>query len=121
MQTGLALDYERVSRLKALGEFLFAQLYEQGVTGTYHNLWVPDVKQIGSGENAERVDLERFNGPILEQLRGVLDDIAKEVGGRKQKVEHSGPAGGPIEIIEVVPSPTGKQEADQATDEDSDT
>jgi hypothetical protein len=45
---------------------------------------VPDVKSIGSGEFAERVDLVRFNAALLEQFRGTLDDIAQEVGQRKQ-------------------------------------
>lgn len=82
---GLALDYERTTRLIRLADFLEQQIYEQGATGVYHNVWVPDVKSVGSGEFAERVDIERFNGALLEQYRGVLDDIAKEVGGRIKK------------------------------------
>ena len=42
------------------------------------------------GEFAERVDIERFNAAIISEVRGVLDDIAKETGGRAQKLEHSG-------------------------------
>ena len=90
MESGLALDYERTDKLKELAHFLIDQLYEQGEDGSYHNLWVPDVKQIGSGEFAERVDIEHFNAAIIGQLRGVLDDIAKEKGDRAQKLEHSG-------------------------------
>lgn len=85
MQSGLALDFERVDKLKRMADFLEAQIYEQGVTGTYHNVWMPDVKQIGSGEFAERVDIERFNAAIFEQYRGVLEDLAKETGGRAQR------------------------------------
>lgn len=88
MESGLALDFERTSELKRLGHFLIEQLYEQGEDGSYHNLWVPDVKQIGSGEYAERVDIEKFNAAIISELRGVLDDIAKETGGRKQRQEN---------------------------------
>lgn len=90
MASGLALDYERVEKLKRLAGFLEEQIYEQGDSGTFHNIWLPDVKQIGSGDSAERVDLEKFNGPLLSEFRATLDDIAKETGGRKVKTELSG-------------------------------
>jgi hypothetical protein len=85
MNDGLALDFERVDKLKALGHFLLGQIYEQGADGLYHNVWLPDVKQIGSGEFAERIDIERFNAAIIGELRGVLDDLAKETGGRTKR------------------------------------
>lgn len=90
MENGLALDYERVFCLQRLAGFLEKQIYEQGETGAFHNVWMPDVKQIGSGDMAERVDLEKFNGPILSEFRASLDDLAKETGGRKVKTELSG-------------------------------
>jgi hypothetical protein len=77
----------RVAELDRLATFLAAQIYEQGETAdgerVYHNVWLYDCKQIGSGPFATQVDLRRFNGPLIDQYRGVLDDIAKEVGGRK--------------------------------------
>ena len=79
-EAGLALDYERVHKLKGL-----ANLLEQDLSV---RLWLDDVKSIGSGEFAERIDLIRFNGALVEQYRGVLDDLAKEVGGRKVKTEN---------------------------------
>jgi hypothetical protein len=88
MEYGLALDYERVDKLKRLSAFLESQLYEQGKAGEYHNVWLPDVKQIGSGEYVERVDIERFNGVLISEYRAVLNDLAKEVGGRVHKQEH---------------------------------
>ncbi len=87
MESGLALDFERVDQLKRVGHFLIDQIYEQGEDGTYHNIWLPDVKQIGSGNSAERVDIERFNAAIIGELRGVLDDLAKETGGRIKGVD----------------------------------
>jgi len=93
---GLALDYERVNKLKRLSEFLEGQLFERGEDGEYHNVWLPDVKQIGSGAYAERVDIERFNSSLVSEYRNVLDDIAKEVGGRVKKQELTGKGGGPI-------------------------
>ena len=81
--TELALDYERVVRLNQLGDFLLRQLYEKGEDGSFHNLWMPEVKIIGYGENAEAVETERFNHHLINQIRGVLDDLAKETAGRK--------------------------------------
>jgi hypothetical protein len=86
METGLALDHERVLELKRLADFLITQAYEKGETGIYHNVWLPDVRL----SKDERVDIERFNSAIIEQIRGTLDDLAKETGGRKQAVQHSG-------------------------------
>jgi len=47
--------------------------------------WVKDVKGIGRGEDFERVTIERPNAAWVTQFRGLLDDIAKEVGDRKPK------------------------------------
>lgn len=87
MDYGLALDYERVKKLKRLVDFLERQIYEKGIGDDYHNVWLPDVKQIGAGEFAERVDIERFNSALISEYRAALDDLAKEVGGRKQRTE----------------------------------
>lgn len=103
----VALDYERVKRLERLATFLEAQLYERGVAveydddgnviaetpGQFHNVWLPDVKQIGSGDYVERVDIERFNAALISEYRAVLDDIAKETGGRIRKQEVTGKDG----------------------------
>lgn len=104
MEVGLALDYERVGELKRLAKLLKEQLFARGntadttdgadtpnrVTGRdYPNLWVADVKQIGAGEYAERVDLVRFNSALVEQFRAALADLAAETGGRRQKVDHA--------------------------------
>lgn len=98
MHSGLAQAHERVVELKRLARFLLEEMYEQGEDGVYHNVWLPDVKQIGSGDYAERVDIERYNSPLVSDIRGVLDDLAKETGGRKQRQEISGPEGGPVNI-----------------------
>ncbi len=95
MGEGYALGHERVRSLKALAEKLYAELTAEGEDC---RRWVRDVKQIGSGEFAERVNIERFNAAEVEQLRGLLDDIAKEKGERKQVQEISGPGGGPIQV-----------------------
>lgn len=93
LEYGLAHEYERLRKLYRLAALLEAQIYERGLYGDLHNLWVPDVKSIGSGEFAERVDIERFNSALIEQYRKVLEDIAKETGGRVQKQEVNGSVG----------------------------
>lgn len=97
MSSGLALAYERVGELKVLSDFLKGQLYEPGdEENKYPNVWLPDVKQIGSGDSAERVDFVRFNAPLIEQYRETLDDLAKETGGRKSILEATGKDGTPL-------------------------
>lgn len=97
----LALDFGRVRKLVNLANFLEAQLYEQSEPdedGIAHflNIWVHDVKSVGSGESAERVDIERFNSALISEYRATLADIAKEVGGRVAKSELTGANGGAI-------------------------
>jgi hypothetical protein len=102
MNYGLALDYERVLKLYRLAGLLESQIYEKSEAGIYHNIWMPDVKQIGSGQDAERVDLEKFNAPLLEQYRKTLDDIAAETGGRIKKQDiTSGGKALPITIVRM--------------------
>lgn len=125
MESGLALDYERVVELKALADFLKTQIFTVAGAATpvhpvkaplapkpeeeqeqeespamhpYPYVWLRDVKQIGKGETAVTVDLIRFNSAIIDQFRGVLDDLAKETGGRVLKQEVTGKDGGPIEV-----------------------
>lgn len=91
LSSGLALDFERVRKLKKLAGMLHEQIFTTGEDGqNLPNVWLADVKQIGSGEYAERVDLVRFNAALIAEFRDTLDDLAKEVGGRKSKAELSG-------------------------------
>lgn len=96
MQSGLALDYERVSRLKAMADLLEEQILARE-NGRYANIWLADAKQIGAGEFAERVDIVRFNPAIFEQWRGIYDDLARETGGRKQEQKYSGQ----VDVVEM--------------------
>lgn len=92
LEAGYAFWPKRVSDLVALAELLFEEI------NTESKRWVRDVKQIGSGEDAERVDLVRFNAPLIDQFRKMLDDIAAEMGERVKGLALSGPDGGPIAI-----------------------
>jgi hypothetical protein len=79
LSTGLAIRGARVSRLQALADLLINDLFEKGL------LWTDDVKGIGGKDNFERIDFKVFNKAEVEQLRGVLDDIASEMGERLKK------------------------------------
>jgi hypothetical protein len=94
----LVSDFGRIRKLLELADFLEGQLYEQDPDGNFHNVWNPDVKSVGSGDNAERVDIERFNPAIISEYRATMKDIAEEVGGRTKKLEHTGADGGAIII-----------------------
>lgn len=85
MEKGLALDYKRVMKLKHLASKLAGEIFDDSGEFVEDAIWLPDVKSIGSGEFAERVDIVRFNRAILEEFRAILDDLAKETGGRKQR------------------------------------
>lgn len=76
MHSGLAVKANRLQALFDLAKMLEDDLKLKG------KLWLLRVKGIGSGDNYERVVEEEFNAPEVLQLRGVYDDIAKEVGAR---------------------------------------
>ena len=94
LSEGLALKGERVTKLKQL-----AALLEKDLFGGF--LWTEEVKGIGSGDVAQIVEYEEFNKAEVDAYRGVLDDIAKEMGERNNKTEVSGQGGGPL-IFRVV-------------------
>ena len=97
MYEGLGHDAVRVEELKQLFEMLKAQMLDEDEDGNQHNLWLPDVKGVGSGFNFEKIDVVRYNSAIIKDMLAVLDDSAKETGGRVRKSEHTGKDGGPIE------------------------
>ncbi len=82
LTTGLSLKEERVKKLQQL-----AALMEKDLLGGF--LWLDQVKSVGSGLMSTIVDYEEFNKAEVESYRGVLDDIAKEVGHRAIKQEHT--------------------------------
>lgn len=95
VEDGFALDHERIRALKRLADLLEGEIYEDD------KRWLPDVKQVGAGDLAEKIDITRFNSALIDQFRGTLDDLAKETGGRKQRSELTGKDGGPIETKDV--------------------
>src|SRR3990172_863502 len=78
-KTGYALYQKRIADLNKVGELLFEEIM------TEKKRWLPDVKQLGVGKDAERVDIVRFNAPLVAQYREALEDIAEEMGEREPK------------------------------------
>jgi hypothetical protein len=80
LNQGLALKEVRVAKLQQL-----AALMEKDLFGGF--MWTDQVKSIGSGYGQQVVEYELFNSAEVDAYRGLLDDIAKEVGGRVVKQE----------------------------------
>lgn len=92
LRRGFALVENRVEALNELAELLKEELKTD-------RRWLPRVKQIGTGKHAKVVHYEEFNRVELNSFRDVLDDIAKEMGGRTYGISASeededDPAGG---------------------------
>lgn len=100
LTTGLSLKEERVKKLQQL-----AALMEKDLLGGF--LWLEQVKSIGSRAFSQVVEYEEFNKSEVDAYRGVLDDIAKEVGGRVQRVQE---ITWQDELIEALKSGTIKPE-----------
>lgn len=83
LSEGLALKEVRVKRLQHL-----AALMERDLFGGF--LWTEQVKGLGGGEFMQVVDYEEFNAAEVREYRGVLDDIAKEMGHRRQGIDLGG-------------------------------
>jgi hypothetical protein len=95
LNTGLSVKEKRVALLQQLAEKMRLDIFENDL------LWTNQVKGIGGADNFERIDYQEFNAAEVQQLRGVLDDIAAELNERSKKLEHSGPNGGPIPIFDM--------------------
>ncbi len=77
LQRGLALQHERIQLLVTMYERL------SSLAHTDEALWIVDVKALRlENDRIERIELRRFNGELFRQMRGILDDIATETGGR---------------------------------------
>ena len=73
LQSGLSLPSERVSRLKEI----YVELHAFSLK-TLHTLQ-NELEQPPAGGSGSGL---RFNPGMIQQLRGVLDDLARETGGR---------------------------------------
>lgn len=107
--SGYALLHERVRDLDRIARFLLDEMFEEDEAGRRRNVWLPDVKQIGAGELAERVDIVRFNAGIFEQYRGALEDLAAEMGERVKGIDVTSKGKAvPVIAIEVIQPAAGE-------------
>lgn len=94
-KNAIAAGYEQKDfRVQKLAEL--ARLLERDIFG--ERLWLEVIKIIGIRTQKEI----KFNADEVSQFRGVLDDIAKELGERVKRSELSGPGGGaiPVDMVE---------------------
>lgn len=82
LESGLALDTERIKVLSRITNLLQGQVFETDEAGKQPKLW----PKYGTTENGQ--DLRKFNSALIRELRGLLDDLAKEVGGRRQRSDN---------------------------------
>lgn len=79
LRTGFALQHKRIQSLDSILNKLIDMLEDN------KNIWMPDVKAIGNGPNAERVDLLSFNAPIFTLIEKYHASIAAEMGERVKR------------------------------------
>jgi hypothetical protein len=79
LRSRYALQHKRIETLDQVAQKLIDYLEDED------NIWLPDVKAIG----IERVDIVRFNAPLLDKIRDYLADIAAEKGERVKKNDMS--------------------------------
>ena len=91
--TGLATTKNRIHELKKLANdisrMICAEDHDFDISHPGHRpfLWLKEVKVIGSGPLAYPANVYRYNSAIIGDYRGLLDDLARETGGRKHLVD----------------------------------
>lgn len=81
LKAGFALRVERVKILQKLADKMAEELVPANGTGS--KLWTTNRKAVGM----MAYEYHEFNKAEVDALRGVLDDMAKEVGERRPDVE----------------------------------
>lgn len=82
---GLARKEERIKVLKQLAERLIRDLLHD--KPDQEKVWLDQIKGLGSGPQFQTYSYKEFNHQEMIQLRGLLEDIAKEQGQRSTKVD----------------------------------
>lgn len=70
------------------------------VPGGKTGLLVHNVKSVGAGENAERVDLYEVDAALLKEQRDIERQVAQELGQWLDKVDHT--SGGKPLVVKVL-------------------
>src|SRR6185436_18348925 len=87
---GLAIKDERVAVLQRLANRMIADLLPSELDDSL--LWTKEAKTVAN----KKYSYLEFNKSEVDALRGVLDDIAAEVGERVRKNELTGKDGKPL-------------------------
>jgi PBSX family phage terminase large subunit len=82
---GLAKKEERIKVLKALAARLIRDLLHD--EPDKEKVWLDNIKGLGSGPQFLTFDYKDFNHQEFIQLRGLLEDIAKEQGARSTRID----------------------------------
>jgi hypothetical protein len=101
MQSKYARPEERIDALNMIAEILVDHLLK-------NNLLTEVVKQVGAGKQTKMVTEAKVDTPAISALRGIFEDLAKEVGGRVKisKRRHEFPDGVPTgQMIFILPEP----------------
>lgn len=77
----LAQPAERIKVLNEIAEMIVDYLTE-------HKLMSVTIKQVGAGKQTRMVEENKMDVAAIQALRGLLDDLAKETGGRPKNVKH---------------------------------
>jgi hypothetical protein len=85
LKTGFAIRENRVKALQALADLMLAELTRPDD----NRFWTQNAKTVGKAAWM----YEEFNKAELESLRGVLDDIAAEMGERVRTTAITNPDG----------------------------
>lgn len=101
---GFALKENRVKALQTIANMMYRDI-------TNGFLWLDQVKALGAGDNMEVVDYEEFNTAEVKEFRAALDDIAKELGHRKQII--GGDKDNPLEAIIKIVRASERANSDQ--------
>lgn len=92
--TEVAYRIDRLGELEALCWDVVSARREEyadtGVVGGGTGIVVRQYKMVGGGENATMVEEHVVDTGLIKTIQALYDDVAKETGGRVDKVEHSG-------------------------------
>jgi hypothetical protein len=80
LETGLSIPGNRVAELKKLANYLLSEV-EQG------KLYLTRYTQTARGKESESREYLIYNSSLIHDIRGLLEDIAKETGGRIARAE----------------------------------
>lgn len=84
METGIAAPYQRIAFIKEIFNVLLAELESTDEHGNLHNIWVLEPKEVVNAYGIKETQFfARYNSALVGQVLSLLNDAAKESGGRR--------------------------------------